>query len=59
LAGAGIGQAARLYEPIHAARRTSPARHANPLAQLLSFAMLRSRSLDEDAALIEKACATC
>jgi 3-isopropylmalate dehydrogenase len=53
------GKRHALYEPIHGSAPDIAGRGiANPLAQLLSFAMLLrfSFGMDEDAALIEKAC---
>ncbi|MSP03821.1 MAG: 3-isopropylmalate dehydrogenase [Acetobacteraceae bacterium] len=52
------GKRAALYEPIHGSAPDIAGKGlANPLAQLLSFAMLLrfSFNMDEDAALIEKA----
>ena len=53
------GKRHALYEPIHGSAPDIAGKGvANPLAQLLSFAMLLrfSFGMDEDAALIEKAC---
>src|SRR5579862_8303839 len=53
------GKRHALYEPIHGSAPDIAGKGiANPLAQLLSFAMLLrfSFGIDEDAALIEKAC---
>ena len=53
------GKRHALYEPIHGSAPDIAGKGvANPLAQVLSFAMLLrfSFGLDEDAALIEKAC---
>jgi 3-isopropylmalate dehydrogenase len=53
------GKRHALYEPIHgSAPDIAGKRIANPLAQILSFAMLLRYSfgLDQDAALIERAC---
>jgi len=53
------GKRHALYEPIHGSAPDIAGKGiANPLAQLLSFAMLLrfSFAMDEDAALIEKAC---
>ena len=55
----GTGRRHALYEPIHGSAPDIAGRGiANPLAQLLSFAMLLRYSFDmeEDAALIERAC---
>jgi 3-isopropylmalate dehydrogenase len=60
LPSASLGEGRRgLYEPIHGSAPDIAGKGiANPLAQLLSFAMLLrfSFGMDEDAALIEKAC---
>src|SRR5271166_2576235 len=53
------GKRHALYEPIHGSAPDIAGKGiANPLAQLLSFAMLLrfSFGMDEDAALIERAC---
>jgi 3-isopropylmalate dehydrogenase len=53
------GKRHALYEPIHGSAPDIAGKGiANPLAQLLSFAMLLrfSFGMDEDAGLIEKAC---
>ena len=53
------GKRHALYEPIHGSAPDIAGKGiANPLAQMLSFAMLLRYSfgMDEDAALIEKAC---
>jgi 3-isopropylmalate dehydrogenase len=53
------GRRHALYEPIHGSAPDIAGRGiANPLAQILSFAMLlrHSFAMEEDAALIEKAC---
>jgi len=53
------GRRCALYEPIHGSAPDIAGRGiANPLAQILSFAMLLRYSfgMDEDAALIERAC---
>ena len=53
------GQRHALYEPIHGSAPDIAGKGiANPLAQMLSFAMLLRYSfdMDEDAALIERAC---
>jgi 3-isopropylmalate dehydrogenase len=55
------GKRHALYEPIHGSAPDIAGKGvANPLGQLLSFAMLLrySFAMEEDAALIEKACAT-
>jgi 3-isopropylmalate dehydrogenase len=55
----GTGRRHALYEPIHGSAPDIAGRGvANPLAQLLSFAMLLrfSFEMDEDASLIERAC---
>ena len=54
------GRRPALYEPIHGSAPDIAGRDmANPLAQLLSFAMLLrySFALDDEAALLERACA--
>ncbi len=53
------GRRAALYEPIHGSAPDIAGKGvANPLAQILSFAMLlrHSFALEDDAALIERAC---
>jgi 3-isopropylmalate dehydrogenase len=53
------GRRHALYEPIHGSAPDIAGRGlANPLAQILSFAMLLRHSfdMDEDALLIERAC---
>src|SRR5271156_2018785 len=53
------GKRHALYEPIHGSAPDIAGRNvANPLAQILSFAMLLrySFAMDEDASLIERAC---
>ena len=53
------GRRQALYEPIHGSAPDIAGKGvANPLAQILSFAMLLRYSfdMDEDAALIERAC---
>jgi 3-isopropylmalate dehydrogenase len=55
------GKRHALYEPIHGSAPDIAGKGvANPLGQLLSFAMLLrySFAMEEDAALIEKACVT-
>jgi len=54
-----LGRRHALYEPIHGSAPDIAGKgQANPLAQMLSFAMLMRYSfeMDEDAALIERAC---